>query len=252
VHRARHQGRLLIKHRDDFASTRDVLQDDRSVLSGLTIQDLKEGRMPRVDSAAGDGAPHPAAREAAFPDPKKLRPMLATLVERAFSREGWLFEPKLDGAMAFGATEHRAATRRGIAATTQYPEIARDLEAQDVTSAVFDGEIVAINEAGAPDFQELQARINLSKPAEVERAAAETPAYYYVFDVLYLDGYDLKNVPLSSVSRCSGILRRAPEARRVGARRRMALYGAASELGSRASSRARRPADRYAQPRLSR
>jgi bifunctional non-homologous end joining protein LigD len=64
-------------------------------------------------------------------------------------------------------------------------------------SAIFDGEIVAINEAGAPDFQELQARINLSKPAEVERAAAETPAYYYVFDVLYLDGYDLKNVPLS-------------------------------------------------------
>ena len=53
-----------------------------------------------------------------------------------------------------------------------------------------------MNEHGAPDFQVLQARINLSRPAEVARAAAETPICFYVFDLLYLDGYDLKRVPL--------------------------------------------------------
>ncbi|MDP9237212.1 MAG: non-homologous end-joining DNA ligase [Chloroflexota bacterium] len=190
---------LLIKHRDEYVSTRDVLVEDRSVISGLTIQDLKEGRMPRM-AADASGAPHPDARKAPFPDAKTLRPMLATLVEAPFSRPGWLFEPKLDGVrtLAFvrdGKVELRS--RRGNPMTVQYPEVVRTLETQDVETAVFDGEIVAINEHGAPDFQELQPRINLSKPAEVERAAAEVPAYCYVFDLLYVNGYDLRQVPLA-------------------------------------------------------
>jgi bifunctional non-homologous end joining protein LigD len=191
---------LLIKHRDEYAAARDILQEDRSVLSGVTIKDLKEGRMPAMQATPRDGAaPHRAARAAAFLNARTLRPMLATLVERPFSRAGWIFEPKLDGvrALAFvrdGKVELRS--RRGNAITVQYPEVVRALEAQGVRSAVFDGEIVAVNEAGAPDFQELQARINLSKPAEVERAAAETPVSYYVFDLLYLDGYDVRGVPL--------------------------------------------------------
>jgi bifunctional non-homologous end joining protein LigD len=65
-----------------------------------------------------------------------------------------------------------------------------------VQSAVLDGEIVAMGEHGVPDFQSIQQRINLSKPREVERVAAEIPVYYYVFDMLYLDGYDLTQVPL--------------------------------------------------------
>ncbi|MBI5284748.1 MAG: ATP-dependent DNA ligase [Chloroflexi bacterium] len=189
---------LLIKHRDEYVSTRDLLLEDRSVISGVTIADLKAGRMPRID-APGGGPPHPGARQSVFLDARTLRPMLATLVERPFSRDGWLFEPKLDGvrALAFvrdGNVELRS--RRGIVATVQYPEVVRALVRQPARSAVFDGEIVAIKD-GAPDFQELQARINLSKPAEVERAAALTPAYYYVFDLLYLDGYDLRQVPLA-------------------------------------------------------
>ena len=74
--------------------------------------------------------------------------------------------------------------------------------------AVFDGEIVAVGEDGAPSFQELQGRINLSNPHEVARVAAEMPAYLYVFDLLYLDGYDLRAVPL--VER-KAILRRVLE-----------------------------------------
>jgi bifunctional non-homologous end joining protein LigD len=188
---------LLIKHRDEYASTRDVLDEDRSVISGLTIKDLQQGRMPSV--AARPGPPHAGAREAPFPDAKSFRPMLLTLVESAFSRPGWIFEPKIDGVrtLAFvrdGAVDLR--TRRGNAAAAQYPEVARALLSQRVRTALFDGEIAALNDAGVPDFQKLQARINLSRPAEVERIAVECPAIYYVFDLLYYDGYDLTRVPV--------------------------------------------------------
>jgi bifunctional non-homologous end joining protein LigD len=188
---------LLIKHRDAQASaTRDVLEEDRSVISGLSIKDLQEGRMPRAGGEAG--APHPDAKEAAFPDAKTLRPMLPTLIAEPFSRAGWLFEPKLDGVrtLAFlrdGKVELRS--RRGNPVTVQYPETAAAVGRQSAGTAVFDGEVCALNEHGAPDFQVLQARINLSRPAEVERAAAQTPAIFYVFDLLYIDGFDLSRVP---------------------------------------------------------
>ncbi len=237
VRTARGDGKdwLLIKHRDEHAAARDVLEDDRSVISGLTVRDLREGRMPAM--ARDGGPPHPSAREAPFPDAKALRPMLPTLVARPFSRAGWLFEPKLDGVrtLAFvrdGEVELRS--RRGIAATTQYPEVASALAEQAITSAVFDGEIVALNEHGVPDFQEIQARINLSRPAEAERAAAETPVVYYVFDLLYLDGFDLQKVPLSErlallwrVLRPGDHLKHVEYVRDDG----MALYDAASALG---------------------
>jgi bifunctional non-homologous end joining protein LigD len=192
---------LLIKHRDEFASTRDVLEDDRSVISGLTIKDLQEGRMPSMAGVQSAGAaPHAAAVEAPFPDAKKLRPMLPTLIGKAFSRPGWIFEAKMDGVrtLAFvneGNVELRS--RRGISATVQYPEVVDALKQQRLQSAVFDGEIVAMGEHGVPEFQAIQQRINLSNPKEVERIAGEVPVYYYVFDLLYLNGYDLTKVPLS-------------------------------------------------------
>ncbi len=199
---------LLIKHRDEYASERDVLEDDQSVLSGLSIKDLQEGRMPRVRyaedgvtaAAATDReAPHPDAKRVPFPDAKSERPMLPTLVAKPFSRKGWLFEPKMDGVrtLAFvrdGKVELRS--RRGNVVTLQYPEVVDGMKQQPVREAVFDGEVVALNEHGAPDFQILQARINLSRPAEVDRAAAETPVCFYAFDLLYLDGFDLRRVPL--------------------------------------------------------
>lgn len=208
---------LLIKHRDEYASERNILEEDRSVISGLTIQDLKEGRMPPL--SADGAAPHPDAVEAPFPDPRSLRPMLATLTDRPFSRPGWLFEPKLDGvrALAFvhGDGEKRRAelrTRRGNDTTVQYPEVCDDLRVLAVRSAVLDGEIVALNEHGVPDFQAIQPRINLSRAADIERAAAETPVCYYVFDILYLNGYDLRALPLTERKR---ILRRLEPAEHI-------------------------------------
>jgi bifunctional non-homologous end joining protein LigD len=132
-----------------------------------------------------------------------MRPMLSTPIAEPFSRKGWLFEPKLDGVRALTFLRRDGTdvkvdlrTRRGNQVTVQYPEVVAAVKTQRVETAVFDGEIVALNEHGVPDFQELQSRINLSRPREVERAAAETPAYYYIFDIVYLNGFDLKDVPL--------------------------------------------------------
>src|SRR3989304_4193221 len=72
---------LLLKHRDEHASERDVLLDDRSVRSGLTIGDLKEGRLPNPGATAVEA--RAGARAPPFPDARKERPMLATLGDGA-------------------------------------------------------------------------------------------------------------------------------------------------------------------------
>lgn len=186
---------LLLKHRDEFASERDVLQDDRSVRSGLTILDLKEGRMPAA--VAAEPQPDPG-KQAPFPDARKERPMLSTLVEKAFDKPGWLWEPKLDGVRALAYLKDGKAdlrSRRGIEITRQYPGIVDALRAQG-HEMVLDGEICALDENGAPRFHLLQPRINLTKGADPRRVDAEIPVVFFAFDLLYLDGRDLRPLPL--------------------------------------------------------
>ncbi len=186
---------LFIKHKDEYVSERDVLQDDQSVRSGLSIVDLKEGRLPGTSAS-----PHPAARPAPIFDSRKERPMLSTLVEKAFDRPGWIWEPKLDGIriLAFindGEVELRS--RRGIDVTKQYPGLVAGLKRQPVRSMVLDGEVCALDD-GVPRFHLIQPRINLTKGVDMRKIDAEIPVVYYAFDLLYLDGYDLRQVPLSA------------------------------------------------------
>jgi bifunctional non-homologous end joining protein LigD len=126
--------------------------------------------------------------------------MLATLTDKPFSAEGWLFEPKLDGVRTIAFIERdtvRLQSRRGLDATHNYPLIAGDLTSQAEPQLVLDGEIVAHDEEGVPSFQLLQQRINLQRESDILRADAEIPVLYYVFDLLYAGGYDLRSVPLS-------------------------------------------------------
>jgi bifunctional non-homologous end joining protein LigD len=190
---------LFIKHKDEFVSERDVLQEDYSVRSGLTIADLKEGRLPSPDGTAGP--PHPHAAPAPIFDSRKVRPMLSTLIDEAFDRPGWIWEPKLDGIriLAFvqdGNVELRS--RRGIDVTKQYPTLVAGLKAQPARSMVIDGEVCALDEEGVPRFQLIQPRINLTRGADLRKIEEEIPVVYYAFDMLYLDGYDLRLVPLSA------------------------------------------------------
>ncbi|TMF13436.1 MAG: ATP-dependent DNA ligase, partial [Chloroflexi bacterium] len=120
---------LLIKHKDRFADTeRDVTEEDRSVLSGLSLEDIKAGRLPERRTVAemclrpGDLA---GTRPASFP--RWIEPMNASLSEGLFSSADWFFEPKLDGVRALTFIQHGSVSmfsRRGLDATKQYPSIA--------------------------------------------------------------------------------------------------------------------------------
>lgn len=181
---------LFLKKDDSFADGHDVLAEDASVLSGLTIDDLKSGRVP--DAAARPAlllqpADLPGARRAAMP--RMLSPMLPSVTERPFSNPGWLFEPKLDGYRVIATLtdgEVHLASRRGLDCSAEFPWLLSALHEQPYAQAILDGEIVALDEDGHPSFQLLQNRGNDLRPHLV----------YYAFDLLYRDGYDLRGVPL--------------------------------------------------------
>ena len=192
---------LLIKHRDNAADPdRDILQEDRSMLSGLNIEDLKSGRLPdpgRRDLRLLRPGDLPGARQSPFPT--SLAPMMASPIGAPFSDPGWLFEPKLDGVRAIALIRQGSVTllsRSGLDATNQYPSLAEELARQPAEEMALDGEIVALDEEGRPSFELLQQRLNLTREADIRRAEAEIPVLYYVFDLLHLDRYDLATVAL--------------------------------------------------------
>ncbi len=193
---------LLIKHKDRFAQTeRDILDEDRSVSSALSIKDLKAGRLPdrpQQGAAALRPGDLPDARRARFP--ASVKPMLATLTKTSFSNPDWLFEPKLDGVRALAFIRDgkvKLISRTGRDSTRQYPSLAEELGLQPERQLILDGEIVALDRDGRPSFHRLQQRLNLSREADIRRAEAETPVFYYVFDLIYAGGYDLRAVALA-------------------------------------------------------
>ena len=192
---------LLIKHHDEAADpSRDLVAEDSSVISGLSIADLQAGRLP--DPARRGVPPDIAALRGVERGelPRSLGPMQAALADGPFDSPDWLFEPKLDGIRALAFIEDGAVTlrsRRGLDVTAQYPALAKTIAAQPVSSGILDGEIVALDEHGRPSFERLQQRMNLGGDGDIARADAELPVLFFPFDLLYLDGFDLRRVTLA-------------------------------------------------------
>jgi bifunctional non-homologous end joining protein LigD len=197
---------LLIKHKDRFADPeRDIIDEERSVLSGLTLDGIKAGRLPKRGTVS-EMCLRPRDVEGARPAPlpRWIEPMHASLSEGPFSSPEWLFEPKLDGVRALSFIQRGNVSifsRRGLDATKQYPGIANDLREQVEPQMVLDGEIVAFDENGVPSFQEIQQRLNLMRESDIKRAESQVPAFYYVFDILYAGGYDLRGARLEQRKR---------------------------------------------------
>ncbi len=201
---------LLIKHRDEFASeTRDILEEDRSVISGLTHQG-PEGRPHAADG--GEVRRQTARRRArgAVARPAHAAPDAgdagrgAVLARRAGSssrssmacarwRSCMMARPTCAAA---AATRRRCSTRRSSRRVEAQTRGDRDLRRRDRRHQ-------RTRRARLPGAAAAHQPL---APAEVARIAAETPAYYYVFDLLYLDGYDLTQVPLTERK---ALLRRA-------------------------------------------
>ncbi|GGV21533.1 ATP-dependent DNA ligase [Streptomyces longisporoflavus] len=123
-------------------------------------------------------------------------PMLATLSDRRDFPQGWIFERKLDGIRALAVCENGEVTlrsRSGRRLDATYPEIIDALAGQNRADFTVDGEIVAYSR-GRTDFARLQRRMGLTRPADV--AASKVAVTYYVFDLLRLDGMDVRRLPL--------------------------------------------------------
>ena len=190
---------LLLKHDDPLADPdADLTALDRSVVSGLSLDDIRDGRLPRHRKAPSDYTPDALSGSRAAPFPDTLPPMMAGARE-PFSHPDWLFEPKLDGIRAVAHVsggEARLYSRRGTDLTATYPGLAAALAAQPVAGAVFDGEVCAFDERGVPSFELLQQRMNLAGEIDIASAEGRVPVSYMAFDLLHLDGFDLTGVAL--------------------------------------------------------
>ncbi len=184
---------LLIKERDEYVSTEPY--SNESVLSGLTNDELRNAKQraePIKKELAKLGAPKRALRV------EDTELMLAETRADPFTKDGWLFEVKLDGYRMRAACqdgEPILVSRKGLDYTESFPEIARAVKAISFEGVILDGELVVLNESGHPSFNKLQVRAKLGA-REAKRAAIESPATLYVFDVLAFEGYDLRKLPL--------------------------------------------------------
>src|SRR5213593_2083779 len=186
---------LLIKEKDGYAAADGALPPE-SVLSGLTVEELKAGKdraAPVVKELARRKAPRRAVAVG------EAEPMLAETREQPFSKPGWLFELKLDGyrvRAAHEGGEARLVTRNGHDIAPAFPEISRALTALPYEGFIFDGELVVPDEAGRPSFQRLQNRARVNRALDVRRAAVDSPGVLYVFDLLAFEVYDVRPLPL--------------------------------------------------------
>ncbi len=196
---------LLIKERDEEARTgaeADVVSRlPDSVDSGHTIGEIKE-QQPRVwqsnrgtpthQQAHGDRAPQPGAVSGAVAAacPDWIAPQLATLVSGMPKGEGWIHEIKYDGYRIVARVTHGAArlySRNRKDWTGRLRPHAEALARLPVKEAWFDGEVVVQGPDGKADFQALQNAFDIRAPG---------PIVYCLFDLMYLDGYDLRAAPL--------------------------------------------------------
>ena len=140
----------------------------------------------------------PPADEAAEPMPEKIVPMMARTGVLPRDDEDWAFEVKWDGVRAICHSEPgrmRLHSRNLLDITPRYPEVGRLNRALSHHRAVLDGEIVALDAEGKPSFGALQRRMHVGSESTVRRLAKDTPVTYIIFDLLWLDGHSLMDLP---------------------------------------------------------
>ncbi len=184
---------FLIKHKDRFAAQIDTTAQNQSVLSGLTLDDLRRRPVPRLPASrlvpAGETESLPA----------KLVPMMAKPGEAPFNDARWLWEPKLDGYRVLVFIDEpgvRFQSRRGgLDLTAAFPALVGELAQQAVPGMILDGELVAFDAGGVPSFAALQERARLRSETEIAAADRRLPVVLYCFDLLHFAGINLRAAP---------------------------------------------------------
>ncbi|MET4138183.1 DNA ligase D [Pedobacter sp. UYP1] len=216
---------LLIKHKDDYANTSDITKKDKSVLSEKTIKQMEKtsdqvwqhGQSEKLDQKKNNKAAASKVAAANFePDvtvdpPKKepkeisalikkgkkskipigMKPMLATLVDEPFDDPEWIYEVKWDGYRALGFSlkngDVQLLSRNNKPFNEKFYPICEVLQSWKL-DIVVDGEILVLNNKGVSNFGKLQNW----------RSEADGELVYYVFDLIWYNGIDLTELPLSS------------------------------------------------------
>jgi bifunctional non-homologous end joining protein LigD len=177
---------LLIKADDEFASKQNILADDRSVLTDRNLDEITREETPPAGAEKSPAITLDPSLEATMPH--HIKPMLATLVDHPFNRPDWFFEIKWDGYRAIAEVRKKKKaelySRNLLSFENKFPLIFQELQKLD-GNYILDGEIVALDDAGKPSFQLLQDYEN-----------NQQRLVYYVFDLLYIDKYDICRLPL--------------------------------------------------------
>jgi bifunctional non-homologous end joining protein LigD len=207
---------LLIKHKDEFASSKDITKEDKSVLSGKTIRDMqetsekvwKDGHEQTLEKPKQTRKKKVAEIAEEIPEtietdtksllkqapesaiPSGIKPMLATLVDEPFDDPDWHYEVKWDGyrALAFiNMGEVELLSRNNKTFNEKFYPIHHALQHWKI-DAVIDGEILVLNEKGVSNFGDLQNW----------RSEADGELVYYVFDLLWYNGKNLMEFALNA------------------------------------------------------
>ena len=192
---------LLIKHHDAIAREGDhdaLLSDNAtSVVSGRSMEEIAEGtqewkggKSRRKDHPGPDEKTLTKAKAADGHALQFVEPELATLADAMPAGPDWIHEVKFDGYRTLSLVESghaRMLTRTGLDWTPKFQALAGDLAKLGVKSAMLDGEIVALDDKGASSFKTLQDELSQGRSDRLQ---------YYVFDLLSLDGEDLRGLPL--------------------------------------------------------
>ena len=179
---------LLIKHKDRFVTKDDVTARNRSVLSGIAVEEMKSAPVHRIEAERLV----PSGKEEAMP--KTLAPMQAELAEAPFNDREWMWEPKLDGYRTLAFIHEGKVTlrsRRGLELAKQFPGLAAEL-AEQRASMVLDGEMVAFDN-GKPSFNALQNRFQLKTERDIALAERKFPVVFYCFDLLHFGGVEVRS-----------------------------------------------------------
>jgi bifunctional non-homologous end joining protein LigD len=198
---------LLIKKRDEFADTEwDIEALAHSVKTGRTQEEIARNLEPAKKKLkkAAKLSPEGLAGAKKAPMPESVTPMLATASERVPSGSKWLYEIKWDGIRALCYVDGgrlRMVSRNGNPYDRQFPELAVLPHQISARTAILDAEIAVLDASGRSDFGMIQPRIHQTDANSIAHLARSTPARLFAFDLLYWDGYDLRNVPLSERKR---------------------------------------------------
>lgn len=196
---------LLIKRDDDKAVPGDdgefVAAHPLSVVSGRTLEQIAaasdrvwqngEAVVLRSSAAKEDWDPARLAGARQSPQPERVAPQLAKLVEAPPAGDGWLHEIKFDGYRLVSRLddgEVRLWSRNGLDWTERFPVLSQALARLPLRQGIFDGELVVLDPRGISDFQALQ---------NVLRHGGEGRLVYYLFDLVHCQGYDLSRAPLA-------------------------------------------------------